>query len=63
MNIDNTDRIDDEVFLAKKKQIAFEKERFVRIPYEYFVKKDYLMNFINNDVIQKSITYELVLFG
>lgn len=26
-----------------------------------FVATDYLMNFINNDVIQKSITYELVL--
>ena len=29
----------------------------------FFVAADYLMNFINNDVIQKSITYELVLFG
>ena len=28
-----------------------------------FRDADYLMNFINNDVIQKSITYELVLFG
>ena len=28
-----------------------------------FRDADYLMNFINNDVIQKSITYELDLFG